>query len=199
MQRSRPGRFGQRAGVLKLSKQGLPCPPRKRHSRNHAPTSHPGCEQKRSAVRQCPRGCTRSRSGNTSDRPRTGKLRLCRSFRRPGYSGENLRTYAVAPGKHVRTPRYLYPSRVGNLHRVPLQVEEGGADPISNGTAGGGPRHEVSPCKLVTRTASRARRGCPGWAARRDPRGGGTRPLDPVVEVENTRTDSACALTPPMA
>ena len=36
-------------------------------------------------------------------------------------------------------------------------------------------------------------------AARRDPRGGGTRLADPVVEVEDPRTEMLGALTPPKA
>ena len=38
----------------------------------------------------------------------------------------------------------------------------------------------------------RRRPGCPRWAGEEDPRGGGTRLFDPVVEVEGASTERAC-------
>ena len=106
-------------------------------------------------------------------------------------------TNSNADGKHIRLPQKPYAKRIGELDKEEVPNEEGKADPAESGSAGGEPRHEVSPSKSSQRTARRTSRGCPG--ARRDFRGGGTRLVDPEVEEEDPSKKVLEALTLPKA
>ena len=57
------------------------------------------------------------------------------------------KTNSNADGKHVRLPQKPYTLRTGEMDKDEVPNEEGRADPAENGTAGGKPRHEVSPRK----------------------------------------------------
>ena len=106
------------------------------------------------------------------------------------YGKRSPNTKSIAEtGKHIRLPQKTYSPRIGEQHNEGQPKEEGRADPIWK--RGPQPANFGMRFRLVKGTKKRLDEpegDAQGWAARRKPRGGGTRLFDPEVEVERQKT-----------
>ena len=143
---------------------------------------------------------TQSRPGKLVRTPRLTGSPWMRLSVRKTYELRWPNSVSIAPGKHLRTPWNTYPPRIDACKSEDVVRDEGQADPYQRRVGGSESTGHGNASNVTSGQAREKRKGLSrAGTARRDPRGGRTRQLDSVVEVESTNTDSACALTPPKA
>ena len=124
---------------------------------------------------------------NSSGRPGLTGSPWMRLSMRKTYESRWPNSVSIAPGKHVRTPWNTYPPRIDACKSEDVGRDEGEADPYERRVGGSESTGHGNASYVTSGQPGEKRKGeSRAGTARRDPRGGGTRLLDPVVEVEST-------------